>query len=91
MTQEQRQDLWDELGELKDKAEEGEERAMISAYDWAHNVWERGKIKEVINLDTDYFPSCKTWAHRFEWCCFALRWGVMMYDQTKAASQEGAA
>ena len=90
MTQEQREELWEELGQLKDKAEDGEECAMFAAYDWSHRVWERGEVKQRIWMDTDDFPDCKTWTHRFEWCCFALRWGVMMYDQTKAASQEQA-
>ena len=92
LTKEQRQDLWDELGELEDKAEEGEARAMVSAYDWSHAVWERGEVSKRIRLDTYDFPDCKTWTHRFEWCCFAIRWGVMTYDRAKAQAtgREGA-
>lgn len=89
MDEHQRQALWDALGELKDKASDGEERAMTAAYDWHHIVWERGqatRCAQHIQLDTDEFPACKRWSHRFEWCCFALCWGVMVYDQAKLAA-----
>lgn len=85
MDKRHRQDLWDELGELKDKAIGGEACAMDAAYNWSFIAQKRG-LTQVIRLDIDEFPDCKRWSHRFEWCCFALRWGVMAYDQAKLAA-----
>jgi len=87
----QRLELWDELGDLKDKAEDGEERAMAAAYEWSFDLNRSTSQKRrlSIGLDVDDFPDCKCWTHRFMWCCFALRWGVMAYDKAKQA-QAGA-
>lgn len=91
LSKHQREELWGDLGELRDKADDGESRAMCSAHDWEHSIWERGSIKKVLRLDTREFPECKRWTHRFEWCCFALRWAVMTYDAAKVSGAKGGA
>lgn len=80
-----RQDLWDALQEVKDAANDGEHRAFQAVWDFSFQ--HRG---ERVELSTDDFPNCKRMTHRFEWCCYALRWAVLRYDEAKAAQLEHA-
>lgn len=89
----QRRDFWESLQEVIDCADDGESFTFAAVRDWSFVI--RSKPRdfadhflrsgETIHLDTDDFPDCKRDTHRFVWCCYALRWGIGMYDQAKAS------
>jgi hypothetical protein len=78
----QRQDLWDSLGDVIDAANDGEGAAIAAAQDWGHdNPTSNGRR---LCISTDDFPDCKRFTQRFAWCCYALVWAVNRYDVHKA-------
>jgi hypothetical protein len=87
----QRWELWCDLGELRDKAHDGESLAMQAVFNWNHWFLHQRRVRKDICLDTSEFPDCKRWTPRFEWCCFALRWAVMTYDAAKVSDAKGGA
>lgn len=87
MSKDMREDLWESLQEVMDAADEGEHSAITEVRDWYYAVQPRNTSgcadRFHIRLDTDEFPSCKTYTHRFLWCCYALRWATDLYDKAK--------
>lgn len=78
--------LWDEL----------EDRVLSCASDGAHEA-----IKAAMDFEPDdgevMFEMRDFWDHRlqdytfhFIWCCYAIAWGIQLYDETKAAAQKEA-
>lgn len=94
-TKEQRRAFWDDVEEslLDDFLDTGEHACMQRAYDFRHNVYVGHRYDNTFGLKTgpvfqleDFWEhNFHKWTDRFEWCCFALRWGVMTYDKAKAA------
>jgi hypothetical protein len=84
MTREQRQDFWDDLGSVLAAADDGEERAFVAASGWFYDLSDRRRVR----LDTDDFPRCQRFTHRFVWCCYALAWGIQRYNRHREAQKE---
>jgi hypothetical protein len=83
-----RQDFWASLDDLIDRAVDGEGAALAAVFDWEFYVHEpqdiiRAMKRHVLRIDPYEFPQCRTYTHRFTWCCYALRWGIHLYDQHK--------
>lgn len=83
----QRQDFWDSLQDVIDSADDGEGATFLAVRDWSFRVLGDKSSgfchpnSRDIYLDTDDFPSCKAYTHRFLWCCYALRLGISLYDK----------
>jgi hypothetical protein len=80
-TKEQRRDLWDAVvGDvIHADGDSGGHRKQIAANDFHHQISER----EYFHF-TDFWEVDNTrYTHRFNWCCFALVWGIDQYDQSK--------
>jgi len=82
----ERREMWDELDEVMNKADEGEAQAIVALQEWFYQPrrYEPGCCPDGVYLETSDFPSCKTYTYRFLWCCYALRWGVQRYDAWRA-------
>lgn len=80
-TEEERRDLWDEV--MRDvidaDADYGGYRKQCAAYDFHHKVNQRVRF-EFRDLFEYNFDS---YTYRFIWCCYALAWGIQMYDKAK--------
>lgn len=90
LNKEQRRELWDEVHqEVIDCVNDHEPEVLM------HKAWEysycKGSVLDdsrvCIHLDLSEFPDCKKFTLRFDWCCYALRWGIEQYDQAKAAAK----
>lgn len=86
-----RKEFWDSFDEVFDAADEGEHRVYAAVQDWEFNIYTmqpsiRAMKRNRVYLDTSDFPDCKTYTHRFRWCCFALAWGTQKYDKAKNAT-----
>lgn len=86
-TSEQRQDFWDDIGNLLLDAEH-EHDAVSALQGWSH---EDPETRRRIRIDTTDFPACQTYTLRFRWCCYALAWGINKYDEAKQVVLGGAA
>lgn len=85
MDADQRRDFWDSLDDLIRTAEEGEHRTFAAVQDWSFSINKPGRWSDrtTLHIDTDDFPSCQRYTHRFVWCCNALAWGIRTYDAAK--------
>lgn len=84
MDEDQRQDLWEELGAVIDAADADEIAAWSALREFTFLLG-YGHKQSHIHLDTGDFPRCERYTQRFMWCCCALAWGIEVYDQEKAA------
>lgn len=89
LTKEQRRELWEAVedevfGAMSDNGEHG---AYQAAYDF---LWKPSGYTGRFGWSfTDLFEHDFTeYTHRFQWCCFALSWGIEQYDAHMAALQK---
>lgn len=86
MMQYERIEMWDELEDVKNSAEEGEHCAISAVQNfvfWIDKPDQWGNTRTSIRLNTDEFPRCQRYTGRFNWCCQALAWGINTYDKAK--------
>ena len=81
-TKEQRRELWNSVVSevIYADGDSGGHRKQSAAYDFYHFV----------NDDVGNFEFVDLWEHdfteytyRFMWCCYALGWGVLKYDEVR--------
>jgi hypothetical protein len=84
-----RADFWQDLQSVIDAAEEDEHSAVTALRDWSFQPPTR--LGRRLHLSTDDFPSCQRYTYHFEWCCYALAWGIHQYDAQRAATEQVAA
>ncbi len=75
---ERREALWSEVvssifGALN---EDDPHRAFWAVHEFNHDGL---RFEDFFEFNTDAYT------HRFQWCCFALRWGIAQYDAAKVA------
>lgn len=97
LNKEERRRCWHSLNTVISAADEGEHYAFQAAYDWhfksgqdplpselaAASYRQRRQDHSELTLDTSDLPSCRAYTTRFRWCCFALAWGIDLYDVNK--------
>jgi len=90
LTKEQRRSLWEAVrDDVIDHIEDGEHGAYAAARDFSWSVsgdrWSGGHVWEFEDLwDHDFTE----YTHRFQWCCYALAWGIETYDAAKVSASE---
>jgi len=77
--------LWGAVNDILESAEDGEQRALDSAYSFCHRVG-----RKEFQFDDFFEHRFTQYTYRFIWCCYALAWGVAMYD-SKTSGMEKAA
>lgn len=72
-----RRELWDEVcNRVLSYSDEGEHRASWAVSDFDHEV--EGKK---FSFDDFFEHTLTEYTNQFEWCCFAITWGIRQYDQ----------
>ena len=79
LSKEQRRELWEQVSEeVLSKADDGGIRAFDAAYGFSFPV--KGQ-RHPIQFDDLFEHNCDEYTHRFIWCCYALAWGIKLYDE----------
>lgn len=77
------EELWEEIeDQVLCNQDNGEIRAIDSAL--AFN----SDIVPDFNFDDAWEWRCQEYTYHFIWCCYAIVWGIQLYDETKAAEQK---
>lgn len=82
----QRRDLWDAVEEdVLCHLQDGEQAVYIAARDFC---WSPSYAKPLPHGKSWHFQDFweydnTDYTHRFRWCCFALAWGIELYDRSK--------
>jgi hypothetical protein len=90
LTKEQRRSLWEAVrDDVLDRIDDGEHEAYTAARDFRWGIsgdrWAGGRLWEFEDLwDHDFTE----YTFRFQWCCYALAWGIETYDTAKASTAE---
>lgn len=78
LTKDERRELWEAVDEEVLSRGDSEHEAMQAAYGFSHRFF--GPTFEFTDfLDHDF----TVFTYRFEWCCYALAWGIQKYDEAK--------
>lgn len=81
-TKEDRRELWDSVigSVISADGDSGGYRKQCAAHDFSHEV----------NTDVGYFEfrnvwerNCEEYSYCFMWCCYALAWGIGVYDASR--------
>lgn len=88
-TKEERRELWDEVmfDVIGADGDGGGYRKQCAAHDFSHKV--NANVRE-FSFQDFYEYDCESYTHRFDWCCYALAWGIQQYDDAKAPVELGA-
>lgn len=76
-TKAQRRDLWEAVGDIIAKLDDGDGVAMSAA----HEFYRKVDGKEFYFEDLWDYDFTK-YTRSFMWCCYAISWGVRQYDAT---------
>lgn len=96
LEKEQRRELWDDISiDVLDPVSihSSEEMAyrLVNEFQFIKPyTGYRPSPGDYFCLNTEDWPSCKSYALRFTWCCFALRWAIASYDIHKAFQKAAA-
>lgn len=86
LDKDERRELWDAVtSDVLDMADQGEDAAKRSAYEFSHKIGKR-----TFQFDDFFEHSFTKYTYRFMWCCYALAWGVERYDQITAKNEVAA-
>lgn len=90
LSKDERREFWDAAhNDVLDHLEwEGQERAMSAAHEFSWKPY-RGYGKpepETWSFQDLWEYDFTKYTHHFQWCCFALAWGIKLYDKTKAST-----
>lgn len=83
LSRDERRDLWEEVDrEVLDRIDDGEEAAYLALRDfrWRPNQPTRAPEFEFTEFWEREF---RQYTHAFQWCCFALAWGIERYDSAQ--------
>ena len=73
-----RRKLWDAVTDkVLNATEDGEQRAFDAAYGFCHRIG-----RKEFKFDGFFENRFTKYADRFLWCCYALAWGIGLYDAT---------
>lgn len=85
LTKDERRDLWESVdSDVLGRIEDGEQLAYAAAHEfnwkpqryppWSGRSW---------YFDDLWEHNFNDYTRRFRWCCFALAWGIEIYDRSK--------
>jgi hypothetical protein len=82
LTKEERRELWEAVDEeVLSRVEDGEQLAHAAAHEFSMAIG--GRTYELTDFWDHHFgePSL-----RFQWACFAIQWGIQLYNDAKSAA-----
>lgn len=85
LTKDERRSLWTAVyDDVLVKIDEGGDRALIAAneFSWIADRF-YGTRKRSYTFEDFYEHSYTQYTHHFVWCCFAIAWGIGVYDKAK--------
>jgi len=90
LSKKQRRSLWEAVGdEVLGQIEDGEHDAYAAARDFSWSLsglgYRDGERKW--QFDDLWDHSFTEYTHRFQWCCYALAWGIEQYELAKASTE----
>lgn len=78
LDKDERRELWDAVtDEVLNATEDGEHRAFDAAYGFCHRVG-----RKEFQFDDFFEYRFTKYTYRFLWCCYAMAWGIALYDAT---------
>ena len=82
LSRKERRSLWEEVDHevLSRIDDDGEEAAYIALRDFRWTP-KRGHCAPEYEFTEFWEVEFKQYTHRFQWCCFALAWGIEQYDR----------
>lgn len=84
----ERRELWEAVDEeVIRQLEEGGDRALYAAYDFQHDPRSNSKRPYGWHFQDLFENNFTEYTHSFLWCCYALAWGVEVYDKAKQAAE----
>lgn len=88
LDKEGRRELWEAVDEdVLRHLEDGGDRVVHAAYEFNHEPRANDKCRYGWSF-TDLFEHDFTeYTHSIVWCCYALAWGIELYDATKKAAE----
>lgn len=88
LDKDQRRELWDAIeDDVLSRTSDGEHCAYAAARDFE---WKANSSARLYYFEDLWDHDFTDYTHHFRWCCFALAWGIELYDQ-QTARQEAAA
>lgn len=85
LTKEERRELWESVdSDVLQRIEDGEQLAYAAAHDfgWKPQRYPRWSGRSW-SFDDLWEHNFNDYTRRFRWCCFALAWGIEIYDRSK--------
>lgn len=78
-----RRELWETVDdEVLCQLENGGDRAQHAAYDFSHRP--SGKSRYRWSFQDLFEHDFTEYTHSIVWCCYAIAWGINLYDKSKA-------
>lgn len=89
LPKEKRRELWeavqDDVLDLLDEGDSDSAKRAAHEFVWRDGAWAKDEPQWSF---TDLFEHDFTqYTHAFVWCCYALAWGIEVYDAAKAAQE----
>lgn len=78
-TKDERRDLWDEVVSRVIDEDSNGDRKQIAAYDFSHRLNSKAKFSFQDLWESNF----NRYTFHFIWCCYAIAYGVLQYDNTK--------
>ena len=87
LSRDERRELWEEVDhEVLDRLDDdGEQAAYLALREFCWRP-RRTKCSPVFEFADFWDCEFRQYTHAFQWCCFALAWGIERYDLAKAAA-----
>lgn len=87
-TKEERRDLWEAVTSevIGADSDSGGYRKQCAAHDFIHKV----NLGQKFYFRDFWEVNVEEYTQRFAWCCYALRWAVMKYDEARALAKSSA-
>lgn len=83
LSREERRELWEEVdNEVLSRIDDGEDAVYIALRDFRW-IPKRGRCAQEYEFTDFWEIEFKQFTHRFQWCCFALAWGIERYDSAQ--------
>lgn len=83
LSRDERRELWEEVdNEVLSRIDDGEDAVYIALRDFRW-IPKRGRCVPEYEFTDFWEIEFKQFTRRFQWCCFALAWGIERYDSAQ--------
>lgn len=83
LSRDERRELWEEVdNEVLSRIDDGEDAVYIALRDFRW-IPKRGRCAPEYEFTDFWEIEFKQFTRRFQWCCFALAWGIERYDSAQ--------